>query len=172
MEVVAAEPAGDVDNFADEVEARDATALHGFGVELVGGDAAGRDFGFGEALGAGGDDAPGVEFAFEVGERGVGGFGGFGYGWVQTEPAVGEALRERGAEGERDGGVVAAGGAIAGCGEERGGDVSIGGEVEFDGFAGTPVGGDLQDGGAAESAVGDQHVFPEGDACGLTVLQS
>ena len=34
LEVVAAEPAGDVDDLADEVEAGDVAALHGAGVEF------------------------------------------------------------------------------------------------------------------------------------------
>src|ERR1039458_4302602 len=54
LEVVAAEPAGDVDDFADEVEARGDAALHGTGVERVGRDAAGGDLGFVVAFGAGG----------------------------------------------------------------------------------------------------------------------
>src|SRR5450755_1183760 len=43
-----------------------------------------------------------------------------------------------------------------------GGRRGVGGKVEGDGFAGSPVGGDLQDGGAAEAAVGDEHLFAEG----------
>ena len=40
----------------------------------------------------------------------------------------------------------------------------LGGEIECDRFAGSPVGGYLQDCGAAESAVGDQHLFAEAAA--------
>ena len=63
MEVVAAEPAGYVYDFADEVEAGDLAALHGLCVEFGGVDAAGGDLGLGVAFGSGGRDAPCVEVA-------------------------------------------------------------------------------------------------------------
>lgn len=72
MEVVASQPSGDVDYFADEVEAGNSAALHGPGVECGGVDSAGGDFGFVVAFGAGGKDAPCVEFALHLGEGGVG----------------------------------------------------------------------------------------------------
>ena len=179
LEVVAAEPAGDVDDFADEEEAGDDAALQGAGVERVGVDAAGGDFGFVVALGAGGREAPGVELAFHFGEGGVGqtaglGVGGMGSG-VEGAPAIGHAAGHDGAEFLRHGGEVAAGFGIW-VGEVRedaevggaGGRCGVGGEVERDGFAGAPVGGDLQDGGAAEAAVGDEHLLPKcGTLCGL-----
>ena len=54
LEVEAAQVAGDVDNFADEEEAGDFARFHGFAGEFVGVDAAGGDFGFFVAFGAGG----------------------------------------------------------------------------------------------------------------------
>ena len=68
LEIVAAEMAGDVDDFADEVEAWDLAGFHGFGVEFVGINASGGDFSLFEAFGAGGVDGPGVELFFEIGE--------------------------------------------------------------------------------------------------------
>jgi len=95
LEVVATEPASDVDDFADEVEAGDETALHAAGVERLGVYAAGGDFGFVVPFGAGGRDAPVVESVFHRGKNGVGeraglGVGGVGAG-VESAPAVGEA---------------------------------------------------------------------------------
>jgi hypothetical protein len=132
--------------------------LHGAGVEGVGVDAAGGDFGFVVAFGAGGEDAPGMELALHLGEGGVGegaglGVGGMGAG-VECAPAIGEAAGDDGAEFLRGGGQVAAG---VGVGEVREdaegcgvcGRWRAGVEVEGDGFAGAPVGGDLEDGGAA-----------------------
>jgi len=167
LEVVAAQPARYVDDFSDEIEVGAFFGLHGFGVELVGRDASGGDFGFDVALGAGGGDAPVVEALFEGDEGGVGegvvrrgvakGLGGL-RGEVEGEPAFGHAGGEDVAEFVVDGGGVAA----SMGGEEEGGDVLSGGEVEGDGLAGLPVGGGLEDGGAAEAAVGDEELFTEG----------
>ena len=177
LEVVAAEPAGDVDDFADEEEAGDDAALQGAGVERVGVDAAGGDFGFVVAFGAGGREAPGVELAFHFGEGGVGqtaglGVGGMGSG-VEGAPAIGHAAGHDGAEFLCGGGEVATGvwvGEVREDAELRGvgGRRGAGGEVERDGFAGAPVGGDLQDGGAAEAAVGNQQFFAERGSRGLS----
>ena len=110
LEVIAAEPASNVDDFADEVEPGDDAALHGAGVERVGVDAAGGDLGFGVAFGADGDDAPSVEAALEPGQGGVGERAGLGVGWMgagmEGTPAVGEAAGNDGAEGLRGGGEV------------------------------------------------------------------
>ena len=156
MEVVAAEPAGDVYYLADAVEAGDFFGLHGFGVEFGGVDSSGGDFCFGVAFGACGDDAPGVELPLHFLEGWVGPV----CGGMEGEPALCHAGGEDGAEGLDGGAGVAAGVA----GEEGRGDVESGGEVEFDGLAGLPVGGDLEDGGAAEAAVGDEHFLAEGGA--------
>ena len=102
MEVVAAEPAGDVDDFADEVEAGDFVALHGAGVEFGGVDAAGGDFGFGVAFGAGGSDASRCGVALRL-RRGR----GWSQSWrvrVECEPALGHAGGEDGAERSVGGG--------------------------------------------------------------------
>src|SRR5208282_5374944 len=91
LEIEATEMAGDVDDFADEKQAGDFAALHGFGGELVGGDTAGGDFGFLVALGSCGRDRPAVRLIFQVGEGLI-----RPEGWsVEIEPAVGEALREQ-----------------------------------------------------------------------------
>jgi len=90
LKIEAAEVAGDVDDFADEVQARDFSRFHGFAGEFTGVDAAGSDFGFGVAFGACGEDWKGVESFFESGERGVGPRGRS----VESEPARGEAFWE------------------------------------------------------------------------------
>ncbi len=170
LEVVAAQPAGDVDDLADEEEAGDFAGGEGAGVELVGGNAAGGDLRLCVAFGAGGGEGPGVEEGFEAVEGGVGeGLGGGG--GVHGEPALGPAGRKQGAEDGGEGGVVAAGvGGAEGC---KG--VAAGGEIEQDGLAGLPVGRDLQDGRAAEAAVGDEDFLAESGCvrslvcCGLRV---
>ena len=58
MEIVAAEPAGDVDRLADGVEAGDLAGLHGLRGEAGGGDSADGDLGLGEAFGAVRGEAP------------------------------------------------------------------------------------------------------------------
>ena len=98
MEVVAAEPAGDVDHFADEVEAGDLGGFERFGIELGGGDASGGDLRLGVAFGAGRGKLPVMELMFEVRDGLVGEVPG-GAGRVQGEPAFGPAGWERGADG-------------------------------------------------------------------------
>ena len=61
LEVIATEPAGDVDCLADRVEAGDATCLHRLGGQFGGGNAAERDLGFGEAFAAVGTKNPFVK---------------------------------------------------------------------------------------------------------------
>ena len=95
---------------------------------------------------------------------------------MELEPAFGHAGGENGAE-EVVGGVEIAAGQCADGGEDlcAGGglygsagcehgfhDIDAGSEVEGDGLAGFPVGGDLEDGGAAEAAVGDEHLLSKG----------
>ena len=93
-------------------------------------------------------------------------------GWicagVEGAPTVCEAAGDDCAELLRGCGEVAA---SIGVGEVRedaegfgvgGGRVKVSSEVEFDGLAGMPVGGDLQDRGTAKAAVSDQHLFAEG----------
>ena len=72
LEIVTAETARDIYDFADEIEAGDFAGFHGFGVEFVGVDAAGGDFGFFVAFGAGGMDGPGVKLFFQISEGLIG----------------------------------------------------------------------------------------------------
>ncbi len=58
MEVVAAEPAGDVDHFADEIQPRHKLRLHRAGGQSIGIDAAQGDLGGAIAFGAAGGDRP------------------------------------------------------------------------------------------------------------------
>ena len=61
LEIVAAEPAGDVDDLADEIEPRHVARLMRLGVERPRVDAAERHFGGAVAFGAGRLDPPGLE---------------------------------------------------------------------------------------------------------------
>ncbi len=154
MEVVAAEPAGDVDDLADEEEAGDGAGLQGAGVEGAGVDSAGGDLGLAEAFGAGGVEPPVVEGVLEGGEVAV-----RKAGEVAMDEALGEAAGEVGAEAGEDGEGIAAGGLGEDGVEEVGG---VGEEVEGDGVAGAPEGGDLKDGRTGEAAVGEEGFFAEG----------
>ena len=154
---------GDVDDFADEVEAGDIQTFHGLCGEGVGRDAARGDFCLFEAFGAGGVEGPGVELTLELIEGVVGPVGGGG----QVQETVGETGWELGSErgpGRRE---VAAGGR----GAERGEEVVVGSPVDLDwlriliGRGACPVGGDLEDGGAAESTMGEEEFFTETAFC-------
>jgi hypothetical protein len=72
LEVVATEPAGDIDDLPDEVEAGVMFGFHGAGVEIPGVDAASGDLGLGVAFGALGLESPVVELLLEAIESGVG----------------------------------------------------------------------------------------------------
>jgi hypothetical protein len=57
----------------------------------------------------------------------------------------------------------ARGGKVATAGGAEGSNgVELRGQVEMDGLGFVPVGGDLQDGGTAETAMGEEHFFAEG----------
>ena len=83
---------------------------------------------------------------------------------------LGESLREVVAEGAEDGGGVASV-LLPGQAEDGGGVASVGlrGEIDLDRVAFFPVGRDLQDGRAAEAAVGDQQFFDEAGFGGWSV---
>jgi hypothetical protein len=97
--------AGDVHDFADEVESGDIARLHGLGGEGVGADATCGDFCFVVALGAGWGEGPCVEAALEFVEGVIGRVGW----WGGFEEAVGEAGWEFGSKGGFGGVEVAAG---------------------------------------------------------------
>jgi hypothetical protein len=104
LEVEAAEVAGHVDYFADEKETGDVACFHGAGLKIVGVDAAGGDFGFGEALCAGGMEWPMVQAAFAGFEGGV----GPAFGCRDLGKMLGEALGQVFAQGFEQGWRIAA----------------------------------------------------------------
>ena len=71
LKVIAAEPAGYIDHFANEEQPRHGASLEGARVECGGIDAAGCHFSLGIAFGACGRNAPGVHLVLECGQRGV-----------------------------------------------------------------------------------------------------
>ncbi len=155
MEVESAEVAGDVDGFADYEEPGDGAGFHGAGVEVIGVDAAGGDFRLFEALRAYGVELPAAESALGGFEGGVGpAVGGGNLGKV-----MGKTLGKDGAERLRKGGVVTAGAGVEERLEHLGVGRETGREVDVQGFAGTPVGRCLEDGGAAEAPVREEHFF-------------
>ena len=109
LEVESAEMAGDVDDFSYEEEAGDA-ALHCLGGELGGVNASGGDFGLGVAFGGFWRDGPVMPAIFPGFEGVVGPAGGR----VEVEQAVGEALREDGAQVGAERGQIAVSGRIQG----------------------------------------------------------
>jgi hypothetical protein len=149
--------AGNVNDFADEEEARHAVGFHGFAGEFAGVHAAGGDFGFFVAFGGSRSKSPGVELLFKSGEGRIG-EGGRG---VEFEPALGETIGEKFLEGFASTGEIAAAGRA-----KWSGGVSLGSEIESDGLALFPVGRDLKYGGTAEASVREEHFFAEGMSIG------
>ena len=89
----------------------------------------------------------------KCGERRIGVAGGC----VEFKPSLGEAVGKKLLQGFARGGQVAAAG-----GAEGSSGVALRSQVEMDGLGFIPVGGDLEDGGAAETAMGEEHFFAEG----------
>ena len=87
LEVIAAEPAGDVDRFADGEKAGDAFGLHRLRRQFGSADAADRDFGLGEALASVGRELP-------LGEAVLGGVE-CAVGYVSKLKANPELVRQR-----------------------------------------------------------------------------
>ncbi len=156
LEIVATEPAGDVDHLADEVEARDAPRFERAWVEFGGGDPAGGDLGFGVTLGSGRGDAPGMKRLLERGDGGVREVFG-GRRRMHGQPALRPPGWQQGANLGRGCSRIAASGGR----KQRRENFPARGEIDADGLARTPVGGDLQDGRTAESAMRDQQFFAE-----------
>ena len=90
LEVEAAKMSGHIDNFSDEVQARNFAALHRFRGEFVGVDSSSGYFSFLESFRARGTNAPTMNLLLEIGESGVCPRGGR----VVFQPAVGEPDRE------------------------------------------------------------------------------
>ncbi len=125
-------------------------AFHGFARELIGVDAARGDLGFFVAFGVGGDENPVVQIAFEP----IQGLVGPGGRRVEFEPALGKALWQNAEESG------AGGGQVSGLGFANGrSDFAIGSQIDAQRLAFFPVGRDLQDGRAAQSAMREEHLF-------------
>ena len=144
--------AGDVDDFSDEVEAWHFAALHGFGGELVGIDAAGGDLSFFVSFGSCGSDLPRVQLLFEIVETLI-----RVRRWrMQFEPALGEAIRQERARatcGRRSGRAFAS--RMAGVTSCPGARSIANRSARF------PVRRDLQDRRTAQAAMRDQHLLAE-----------
>src|SRR5690554_1707015 len=71
LEIIAAEPAGHVHRFADNIKAGLAVGLHRFGADTLGVDPAERYFGGAIAFGAAGGEVPMSELVANLAEGGV-----------------------------------------------------------------------------------------------------
>ena len=151
LKVESAEVPGHVHDFADEKQARHFAALHRLRGQLIGADAARGDLGFLKAFRARGGDLPLVRAALQIFKAGVRPL----RRRVQVEPTVGQPLGHDGAEsalGRREiprGSVRAQGSR----------DVLPRRQIDPDPFRLPPVGGDLQDCRAAQSAMSNEHLL-------------
>lgn len=93
-----------------------------------------------------------MDLALESSERGIG-----EAGWsVEFEPTRGEAIGEKFLKGFPSGGRVALAGSA-----KRGNGLALGSKIDLNGLTLFPVRRDLENGGAAESAMGEKHLFAE-----------
>src|SRR5260370_35625398 len=144
---------GDIDHFADEKQSFDVQSLHRLAGQFVGIDAAGRYLCRFGALVVGWLDHPSVNLLFPFCE----GFVVPGCRWMVLQPAFSESSGQNSLERIPRGGEVAKLGSA-----DRRRDLAIWREIETDGLALLPIGRDLQDRWAAQTAMGDQQFFAEG----------
>src|ERR1700739_2086815 len=90
--------------------------------------------------------------AFESGERGIAEVGR----GVEFEPARGEAIGEKLLQGLASSSEVA----VAGS-PKSGNGLALGDEIDLNGLALCPIRRDLKNGGAAEPAMSEEHLFAE-----------
>lgn len=155
LKIEAAQVAGDVDGFSDEEEARDVAGFEGAGVEVGGVDTAGGDLGLLKSFRADGMKLPSTQAA-------LGGFdGGVGpvLGRRDFREPIGEALREHGAEGVAESRWIAAGLRLEQGTEDAGAWRQSGREIDRQRRAGLPIRRGLKNGGAAEAAMGEEHLL-------------
>src|SRR5580700_5577565 len=145
--------AGHVYNFTDEEEAWNFVALHRLGGEFVGIDPAGGDFGFLVTFRSRRCNGPRMRLLLKLSQSSVGPSGGS----VQFQPAVrhsvGQDIPKSRSQSRHSSRCLR----IA---EDRG-ECASRSQVNPDLTWFFPVRRNLQDHGAAEAAMGDQHFFPE-----------
>ncbi len=160
LEVVAAQPAGDVHHLADEVQAGLRGRLHGLLRQRARVDAAQRHLGLLVAFGAGGRQFPARQLVRQPRQRLVGGLvdRALPVGALLC-PGIGQAAGHQ--RGELVGDQL-----LRPCLalRQRPGQVGAGREVDGQRRAGLPIAGDLQHRRPREAAVREQQVFQEGRA--------
>src|SRR6185312_7716225 len=153
LEVVAAEPAVDVDHLADEVEAGHEFRLHRAGGEAIGVDAAESDLGGAVAFRAAGGDRPRGELRADLRQFGLAVLAHRAVAEPLLAQPLREALRQHLAEhglqfGQRPRRALV---------DQPGADVEVRQQVEAQVVAGLPVRGNLQDRRSADAAMGEQQ---------------
>ncbi len=152
MEVIPAEPAGDVHRFANGIKAGDFGGLHRAAGKFGGGDAACGDFGFGEAFGAIGGKAPIGQPRLCAVQGLVGNVAQF---TIQRQPVSQRIGQPRGQGFAQDGAQMRARAVTLGRDQPVG--LGIGQEGDRHLFTMPPIAGDLQDRRAGQALVGEQR---------------
>ena len=163
LEIVAPQPAGDVEDFSDEIKPGNFVGLEGLGGQLTGVNPAPRDFGFAVALGSAGLELPVMKDAVEGRGVPLGKLPGRAVLLpIQIQETLGQAfgqvLSQQGFEcGFRTFGLPLQDGVV---------QAQVRQQVEGDRLARGPVAGELQNGGTAQPFVGKQNCIPEGGPAG------
>ena len=150
---------GDINSFANEEEARHRARFHRTGVEIGCIDTPGCHFGFRESFGPRGMKLPVMQTPFTGIESCTGPSGrraGIG-------ELIGQPLRHNVSQSLPECRRIAACARRA----QRGKNLSVRRKIDDQGFAGLPVRRSLQDGGAAEAAMGEEEFFAEFCMTGL-----
>lgn len=153
LKVEAPEVTGDINDFADKEQTRHFAGFHGFAGEFAGVHAAGSDFGFFVTFSAGRGERPRMELPFESANGRV----CIAARRMEFKPARGDTIGKKFLECFADSYKVAAGGFAEGSG-----GVAVGSEVDLNGLAFFPVRRNLENGGATEAAMSEEHFLPEG----------
>jgi hypothetical protein len=152
LEVVATEPTGDVHTFADEMQAGDGFGFQRFLRQAVCRHAAAGDFSLGIAFAAVRVETPCVHARACLGELAVGLVGKIAVQCQLPRQRLCQPPRHMPFERRTQG--CARVGAFGGG--EQGGSIGIGQEIDIDHLSVRPIAAGLQDGGARQSAVGEQ----------------
>src|SRR5688572_4882433 len=151
LEVVTAQPSGDVDDFADEKKARDFAGFHGFGGKLGSVDSSECDFGFRVAFGSGWNERPRSQHFYDRIELRLLVMDERFLRCVLLAPSFGKSLGPELAENIEQGPSTRTG-SHEGIHLRR-----LGQKIKMDGITLPPIARDLQDRGSAQSAMGEQN---------------
>src|ERR1035437_8392215 len=149
LEIMTAEMAGHIDYLADKEQPRYSAALHRFCGSFTPVNTAGSHLGFFIAFGSVWQNSPAMNLALHFVESGI----GPPLGRMQFEPTLRQSNGQRGVQCGCRRRKIAAHAVLP----QHSSDLQPGSQVNCEPLRTLPIGGDLQDGGPAQAAMGNQQ---------------